>query len=80
MVIGSSISTDEHRKQVNSFEGQIWLAHVPLSHKEDILGNTLQIGFQALSCGMLLTLLCLQHHVSLITAGVVNACMKCLTL
>lgn len=67
---GLYVSTDDHKIQVNSSEGQVWLAHVPISHKKEILANKLQVGCQALSCSMLLTLLYSQRPVNLIHAGV----------
>lgn len=69
LVAGPYVPTDEHRVQVNSFEGQVWLAHISLSKKE-ILANKLQIGFQALSCGMLLTLL----HLHILRSSALQMC------
>lgn len=46
---------------MNSFEGQVCLAHVPLPHTKEILANTLQIGLQALLSNVLLTALCDPH-------------------
>lgn len=63
---GFYVSTDEHKIQVNSFEGQVWLAHVPISRKKEMLANKLQVGSKlTVQCAAnmaVLTAFCEPHH------------------